>query len=99
MWTPNAFLQAWRKSIDRVNERRRAEFVAAGGESEKFEPLACGFHELRHTYATMLLANGVRIEEVSRRLGHSSSVVTANVYSHPLDAEHRDGVEVLDSLI
>jgi integrase len=65
----------------------------------KDKDLRVGFHDLRHTYATMLLAAGVRIEEVSRRLGHSSSVVTGNVYSHPLDDEHRDGVEVLDNLL
>jgi integrase len=65
----------------------------------KDKDLRVGFHDLRHTYATVLLAAGIRIEEVSRRLGHSSSVVTANVYSHPLDDEHRDGVEVLDGLL
>jgi len=65
----------------------------------KDKDLRVGYHDLRHAYATMLLAAGVRIEEVSRRLGHSSSVVTGNVYSHPLDVEHRDGLEVLDGLL
>ena len=45
------------------------------------------------------LQAGVRAEVVSRRLGHSSSVVTLNVYSHVLADERRDGVEVLDSLL
>lgn len=58
-----------------------------------------GFHDLRHTAATAWLRAGVRAEVVSRRLGHSSSVVTLNVYSHALADERRDGVEALDGLL
>lgn len=39
-------------------------------------------HSLRHTHATFLLQNGVPINYVSERLGHSSPQTTLNVYSH-----------------
>ena len=39
------------------------------------------FHDLRHDYATRLIANGVDIYEVSRRLGHFSVTVTER-YAH-----------------
>ncbi len=39
-------------------------------------------HELRHLSASLLLARGVPMAEISRILGHSSSRVTDEVYSH-----------------
>ena len=40
------------------------------------------FHDLRHYHASILLANNVNIKVISERLGHSSTSVTLNVYSH-----------------
>lgn len=99
LWTPSAFAQEWRECMNSINGRRLGEFVAAGGEAEDFEPWQFGVHALRHAYATVQLAAGVRVELVSRRLGHSSSLVTLRVYSHVVDAEVRDGVDVADALL
>jgi len=41
-------------------------------------------HELRHTCASLLLASGVSIDEVSHHLGHSSTEITSLFYSHSL---------------
>ena len=43
------------------------------------------FHDLRHTSATLGLAAGESLKEVSARLGHSSIVVTADTYLTPPD--------------
>ena len=43
---------------------------------------AIRLHDLRHTSASIGLAAGESLLEVSRRLGHSSISVTADVYSH-----------------
>lgn len=40
------------------------------------------FHCLRHTHATQLLAAGVPVLEVSRRLGHTNAAITLGVYGH-----------------
>jgi integrase len=40
------------------------------------------FHALRHTHVSMLLAEGIDIVQVSKRLGHASPAITLNVYSH-----------------
>jgi integrase len=40
------------------------------------------FHALRHTHASALIAGGVDIVTISRRLGHSSPTVTLRTYSH-----------------
>jgi integrase len=40
------------------------------------------FHDLRHTAATHMLANGVDLVTVSRRLGHTQASTTLNTYAH-----------------
>lgn len=39
-------------------------------------------HALRHTHASLLLANGISIESIARRLGHENSKVTREIYLH-----------------
>ena len=39
-------------------------------------------HGLRHLHASLLLAEGLPLPEVSRRLGHANPSITASVYSH-----------------
>lgn len=46
------------------------------------------FHDLRHTFASLLIASGEDIVRVSRLLGHSSPAVTLAIYSHMLPKEH-----------
>jgi integrase len=40
------------------------------------------FHALRHSHASVLIASGLDVVTVSRRLGHASPVVTLTVYAH-----------------
>ena len=40
------------------------------------------FHDLRHSCATLLLANGVQMKLIQEWLGHSDIGTTSNVYSH-----------------
>jgi integrase len=40
------------------------------------------FHDLRHTFASTALAEGVPISEVSRWLGHRSITTTVDLYGH-----------------
>ena len=56
------------------------------------------FHCLRHTSATILLANGCDIKTVSARLGHSSIEIT-NIYVHTLECVDRQAATKLDNLI
>jgi integrase len=43
------------------------------------------FHALRHSHASVLIARGVDILTVSRRLGHGSPTVTLTVYAHLIE--------------
>ena len=55
------------------------------------------FHCLRHTSATILLANGCDIKTVSARLGHSS-IETTNIYLHMLESVDRQAAKQFDKL-
>lgn len=46
------------------------------------EPLR--FHDLRHTCAALLIANGAHVKEIQTRLGHASITTTMNIYGHLL---------------
>jgi integrase len=47
-----------------------------------------GFHAFRHTYASLMLASGANIVQLSRALGHHSPAFTLTVYTHLLEGEH-----------
>ena len=38
------------------------------------------FHDLRHTYATILIVNNYNLKAVSQLLGHASEIITVDVY-------------------
>ncbi len=40
------------------------------------------FHDLRHSCASLLLANGVSLKQIQEWLGHSDFSTTANIYAH-----------------
>lgn len=42
-------------------------------------------HVLRHTHASLLLANGMDIDSIARRLGHANSKVTREIYLHIME--------------
>jgi integrase len=49
------------------------------------------FHDLRHTFASTALAEGVPISEVSRWLGHKSITTTVDLYGHLVPEAGRPG--------
>lgn len=51
-------------------------------------------HELRHSTASLMLAQGVRLEEVSKLIGHSSIRITADTYGHLQPERLRSATEV-----
>ena len=53
-------------------------------------------HEFRHTHATMLIAKGINIVSVSKRLGHASTQTTLNVYAHPMKSDGRLMAEIFE---
>jgi integrase len=54
------------------------------------------FHALRHTHASALIAAGIDIVKISRRLGHGSPAITLSVYSHLFETRDDAAAEAID---
>jgi integrase len=57
------------------------------------------FHDLRHTAATLLLAQGVDPRTIMETLGHSQISLTLNTYSHVLPALQSDAADKMDAIL
>ena len=55
-------------------------------------------HDFRHSHASLLVNNGINIQEVARRLGHSNVQITWNTYSHLYPREEERAVSILDKI-
>jgi integrase len=57
------------------------------------------FHDLRHTAATLLLADNINPKVVSELLGHTSVSITLDRYSHVLPSMQQDAAAAMDRLL
>jgi integrase len=57
------------------------------------------WHDLRHTYATLLLAKGVHPVYVQKSLGHASVQLTLDVYSHWMPSMGRNAADGIDEAL
>lgn len=57
------------------------------------------FHDLRHIAATLLLGHGVHPKIVADLLGHSTTAIITDVYSHVTPTMHQAAVDALGELL
>lgn len=57
------------------------------------------FHDLRHTYASLLIEQGENIKYIQSQLGHSSPTVTLNVYAHLMKPVNQESAIKLEGSI
>ena len=57
------------------------------------------FHDLRHTFATVALQNGVDIKTVSGMLGHYSAGFTLDTYAHVTTQAQREAAKTMGSVL
>jgi integrase len=60
-------------------------------------PETVRFHDLRHTFAGLLIAEGAHPRAIMERMGHSSITVTLNTYGHLLPGLEERLTEALDA--
>src|ERR1044072_7713874 len=56
-------------------------------------------HALRHTHASALIAAGVDVVQISRRLGHGSPVITLSTYAHLFGTVDSAAASAIDSVL
>ena len=77
--------------LDKNNVGRVFRRVLKKAKLPHFRP-----YDLRHTFASMLLARGARLPYVSAQLGHSNPAVTLKYYAHYMPSEGGRYVDMLD---
>ena len=60
--------------------------------------LAITFHSLRHTHASTLIAAGLDVLTISRRLGHGSPAITLGIYGHLFKTDDR-AADVMEKIL
>ncbi len=66
--------------------------------AQKAELKQIRIHDFRHTHATLLINEGINIQEIARRLGHSNVQTTLKVYAHLYPREEERAIKVLNSV-
>lgn len=62
-------------------------------------PWGITLHGLRHTQATLLIAAGVSLKVVSERLGHASTAITLDLYTHTAPEQDRAAADTMSGLL
>lgn len=57
------------------------------------------FHDLRHTNATLLFANGMDAVTLAGRLGHGDKNVTLNTYTHAIKSRNKQAASIMDDVL
>lgn len=56
-------------------------------------------HSLRHTNASLMIASGIDLATVSKRLGHADTSITARVYTHAIQEVDAQAAEALEHIL
>jgi integrase len=56
-------------------------------------------HDLRHTFATLQLEQGVNVKKISEMLGHSNVGITLGIYSHVTKQMDREAVDRMEEML
>ena len=70
--------------VDALGRRMKPDYISSTFSVllEKKGLKRIRFHDLRHSFASLLLANGVPMKQIQEWLGHSDFNTTANIYAH-----------------
>ncbi len=81
--------------LDEGNVRRRVFYPAL----EKAGLHHIRIHDLRHTFASLMLLRGAKPKVISEALGHASVAFTMDVYSHIIEGMQSDAMVLLDEVL
>ncbi|MFZ5968413.1 MAG: tyrosine-type recombinase/integrase [Bacillota bacterium] len=91
--------QWFKKFLKRYNERIQNDKSIPEDEKAKYLLPEISFHGLRHTSATLLIAEKMDVKTVSARLGHAQTSTTLNIYSHSVKSADEKAASTLENLL
>lgn len=77
---------------DSTIEKRNSSYATSAGLPH------IRIHDFRHTHASLLINEGINIQEIARRLGHSNVEITWKTYAHLYPREEERAIAVLDKI-
>ncbi|MGO5084672.1 tyrosine-type recombinase/integrase [Oliverpabstia intestinalis] len=89
IWTEPTFLCLIKRIIDRYNREEAAE----GEMLDDFCP-----HMARHTYTTLAYSAGADVKMVSEMLGHASTAVTMDTYTHITEEKRQEQEKIMEKI-
>ena len=88
-----------------VNINIKGDIISASVLNKKFKKFLVDnnfhdmrIHDLRHSYATLMLEKGLQMKVTSQILGHSSVGITSDIYSHMQIGMQGRAVEIVDDV-
>jgi integrase len=107
----NPLLQEWLRERTRELTATGLSFAAAKRQAQEMldaqpelrsrleEVKYITFHDLRHTFASMMIASGMDVVKLSRMLGHRDPGFTLKTYAHFFERQNRPAMPSLSSLL
>ena len=80
-----------------IHPRCLRRHAAKAWKATKLEPL--GFHEARHTFASIGIAAGLNAKTLSTYMGHATIAITLDRYGHLLPGNEAEGRALLDAYL
>ena len=88
---PGGFLAVWTTDDGTEHTEKLRTYVQAVKHVARYAEGAPRFHDVRHSFATWLVTDGVPVNDVQRVMGHERAITTLNIYTHVM-GDHRDRV-------
>lgn len=95
---PDWLYRTFQKTIKRYNDKIDKDETIAADQKNEMKLPTIRFHDLRHSHATALLLEGVSVKVISERLGHSTTRITQDIYSHVLPQMQEQAADVMDKM-
>lgn len=91
-------------NMNLVNCKANGDFTSSSTFNKKYKRIVekselkyIRFHDLRHSYATMLFENKVSLKVISDLLGHSGIAITSDIYTKVLDKTKQQAAESINA--
>jgi len=96
---PDSLSTWFRRFLQCYNDGINAQTDLTAEEKQDMVFPAISIHSLRHTNASLLIAQGLNLRTVANRLGHASINTTAKIYAHAIKTADAIASDALEEIL